>query len=191
MQALLLYAIMAFFSSDRTSPQPLVDAATIVNMQQVAYHLAATGLVLPAERTHTRPEWEEWIRVSAKRRTIIVLYCFECIFTTMNDLPMFPCDELRSFPVPAGKLLWQASDRGRWERGYNQWLVKWQDQPYLLGELMSCQRRAPAESKSRQIWLGEVDEFGMMLMIVINGATTSKSASPSGHSRRLLNWADL
>ena len=186
MQALLLYAIMAYFSSDRTSPEPLVDAGTIMNMQQVSYCLATTGYILPAEETHTRPSWEEWIRASAKRRTIVVLYCFDCVYTTMNGLPMYQCDELRYFPAPAGKLLWQASPREQWERTYNRWLVRWQDRPSLLGDLMICRRRSVEESERLQKWIEEVDEFGMMLMIVVDGAVNAYAASISGAPRRLL-----
>ena len=49
----------------------------IMNIRQVAYRstVIGSGLVTKAEKDHTRPSWEEWIVVSAKRRTILALYC--------------------------------------------------------------------------------------------------------------------
>ena len=140
-----------------------------MNIQQVAYRLATTGLIVEAEKKHIRPEWEEWIKLSAKRRTVLALYCFDCVFRTMNDIPMFPCDELRFMPAPAGKVLWQARSREQWESAYNHWLAKWDKGSFSMGEVMKRRRPESGASERLQMWLEEVDEFGMMMMIVVNG----------------------
>jgi hypothetical protein len=62
--------------------------------------------------------WEDWIAVSAKRRTILALYYFDCLFNRMNSLPTFPCHELKFMPAPTGKALWSAKDEESWESAY-------------------------------------------------------------------------
>ena len=77
-------------------------------------------------------------------------------------------------PAPAGKALWQAQSREEWEARYTAWMARWEGRPYMMGELM--RRRggrgfAGGGGEERlQRWLSEVDEFGMMMMIVVNGA---------------------
>lgn len=197
LQALLLYAIMAFFSSASSSGElspgssarasHLITPATITHLQQVAYRLTTTGttLLLPSEHpaSRTLPTWEDWITVSAKRRTILALYCFHCVFNCMNNLPTFPCDELKLIPAPAGKVLWSARDREGWERAYYAWWTRWSDIPvggggrtggFMMGEMMRRRRRTPGDGGSDerlQRWLSEVDEFGMMIMVVVHGAS--------------------
>ena len=161
--------MMSFFSSGRLETCPLVDETTIVALQKVAYHLTTSGLVTQAEEDHNLPTWEDWIKVSAKRRAILALYCFECVFTVMSGLPTFPCDELMPLPAPAGKVLWQSRDKEQWECAYKQWLTNWKDGPFLMSDLMR-RPRTEAETEKLDRWLGEVDEFGMMIMTVVNSA---------------------
>lgn len=167
-----MYSILAFFSPENVAKQPMVDANTIINIQQVTYRLAMSGfgVVTKAEKAQTRPEWEEWIIVSAKRRVILTVYCFDCVFNTANDLPTFPCDELSFLPAPAGKILWQVQNREQWKTAYNSWLVKWNTGAFTMGDLMKRPNGDQNAEKRLQMWLSEVDEFGMMMMIVVNGA---------------------
>jgi len=115
-----------------------VDENTIINLQQVTYRLAITsaGVITRAEKDHARPEWEEWTIVAAKRRVILTLYCFDCVFNTTKDLPAFPCDELRFLPAPAGKVLWQAQSSEQWKTAYNRWLAKWDTSTFTMGDLI-------------------------------------------------------
>jgi hypothetical protein len=191
LQALLLYAIMSLFSSKHTStgypgsstgPLPLITSSTITSIQQVAYRLATTGtaLLLPCETpishpSHSRslPTWEDWITVSAKRRTVLALYCLDCVFNCTHNLPTFPCDELKFMPAPAGKVLWSAREREGWERAYCAWMARWSDGPsggFMMGELMRRKEKNSSAEERLQRWLSEVDEFGMMMMVVVNGA---------------------
>lgn len=149
-----------------------MNEATITNIQQVAYRSAiiGCGLVTKAEKDHTRPRWEDWITVSAKRRSNLALYCFDCVFTTANNLPTFPCDELIILPAPESKALWQSPSEEQWQTAYKLWLARWDTGAFTMGELMRKPRGASIADKRKQMWLSEVDEFGMMMMVVVGGA---------------------
>ncbi len=155
----------------------MVDENTITNLQQVTYRLAITGagVITSAEKDHARHEWEEWIIVSAKCRVILTLDCFDCVFTTRNDLPTFPCDELRLLPAPAGKVLWQAQSSEQWKTAYNRWLAKWDTSTFTIGDLMKKPNGDTDAEERLQTWLSEVDKLGMMMMVVVNGARSTIS----------------
>ena len=143
-----------------------------MNIQQVAYRSATigSGLVTKAERGHTRPTWAEWIIVSAKRCVNLALYCFDCVFTSANNLPTFPCDELRNLPAPESKTLWQCQTEEQWKSTYNRWLVEWDSGVFTMAELMRKPREDSVADERRQMWLSEVDEFGLMIAVVVDGA---------------------
>lgn len=124
-----------------------------------------SGITAKAEKNHTRSSWEEWITVSAKRRIHLALYCFDCIFTTTNNLPTFPCDELRILPVPVSKNLWQSQSEGQWKNGYNRWIAMWNTGGFTMGELMRKPHGESVADERKQMWLSEVDEFEMMMVV--------------------------
>ena len=150
-----------------------------MNMQHAVHHIAMTLLNARAEKGHIRPQWEEWIEMAAKRRTVLALYCFDCVFATTYDLPVFPCEELRFVPAPASKVLWQAQTREEWESAYNRWLARWGAGPFLMGELMKHSTPDPASDavSRQQMWLEEMDEFGMMMLFVVKGAKLCSCSS--------------
>ena len=115
-----------------------MDEDAITNIQQVAYRstIIGSGLVTKAEKDHTRPSWAEWIIVSAKRRTILALYCFDCFFTTANKLPTVSCDGLRILLASESKLLWQCQVEELWKCAYIRWLAKWDSGGFTMEELM-------------------------------------------------------
>jgi hypothetical protein len=117
-----------------------------------------------AEKSHTRPSWDAWIQAATKRRTIFVLYCFDSVFTNINSLETYPCDELDGLPAPAGKLLWRAQTREEWERLYNRWLWKWDSGIFRVWEL-KAEPQGRVQERRLQMWLEEVDEFGLLLLI--------------------------
>lgn len=136
----------------------------MVNLQEVGYHVGQTGLILRAESSHVRPPWEAWILVNAKRRTISALYCLEWIYAMLNKLPTFPCTELGFMPAVSSKALWDARTNDEWEITYNRWLSRWTvGGGYLMRELMAVQP-GPELDERTEMWLEEVDEFGMMYM---------------------------
>lgn len=171
-QALLIYAIMAFYAPENANKNPIMDANTIINIQQITYRLAMSGhgVVTHAEKSHARPEWEEWIVVSAKRRVILAVYFFDCVFNTANDLPNFPADELEFLPAPGGKVLWQARSSEQWKPAYNMWLARWDAGAFTMGDLMKSPDGDQQAEDRLQMWLSEVDEFGLMVMLAVKGS---------------------
>jgi hypothetical protein len=164
MQALLVYAIILFFLPASETRKYTFDHSILMTLHQVAHKLAKAGLVLPAERNKICPMWEDWIRITAKCRTILALLCFEWAFSVYNHLPAFHCDEIGFILAPASKLLWHANSRAEWENHYNRWQQQWRSRgAYLMEELMGIPPGVYIDSRA-EAWLAETDEFGMMIM---------------------------
>ena len=67
-------------------------------------------------------------------------------------------------PAVSSKALWHASANDEWEATYNCWLARWTvGGGYLMRELMAVQP-GPELDLRTEMWLEEVDEFGMMYM---------------------------
>lgn len=82
----------------------------------------------------------------------------------LNKLPTFPCTELGFMPAVSSKALWDARTNDEWEITYNRWLSRWTvGGGYLMRELMAVQP-GPELDERTEMWLEEVDEFGMMYM---------------------------
>jgi hypothetical protein len=165
---------MLFIPQDSTSnsTSSLIDSATLINLQTLSSRLAQTGLVCSSELTQSRPDWESWIIGEATRRTVYAMYLFDNVFNAMNGMPSFVGEELEDLPAPAEKVLWEARDRGIWEREYNAFLARWEGGGLKLGELWprieGDEDDGDGERKDRvERWVGDVDEFGMMLYAVV------------------------
>lgn len=163
-QSILILAIILFFG-DTQAPavsHPL-DAQLLVEMWQIKHHLASTGLFLEEEVKHTLPPWKKWAIVSAKRRTIISLHHLEWAWSLLYGYPVLTCFELGPLPAPAASYLWQELDGTQWERQYNGWLLQWKGGSYKIGELLHINPGEQLDARS-DMWLAEVDEFGMIIM---------------------------
>jgi hypothetical protein len=100
------------------------------------------------------------------------MYMFDNVFNAMDGMPSFVGEELMDLPAPGAKALWEASDRGSWERGYNGYLARWEGSGLRLGELWprieDDGEQGDGVRKERvERWLGDVDEFGMMLYAIV------------------------
>ncbi|KFY17160.1 hypothetical protein V492_00838 [Pseudogymnoascus sp. VKM F-4246] len=167
-QALVIYAIILLFPTPQKPTTNNLTLQTVVSLQEVGYHVGQTGLMLRAEAAHVRPTWDAWILVNAKRRTMCALYCLEWIYAMLNKLPTFPCTELGFMPTVCSKALWDARTKDEWEASYNCWLARWTvGGGYLMRELMAVQP-GPELDQRTEMWLEEVDEFGMMYMSLVN-----------------------
>ncbi|KFY13567.1 hypothetical protein V491_06360 [Pseudogymnoascus sp. VKM F-3775] len=167
-QALVIYAIILLFPTPQKPTTNNLTLQTVVSLQEVGYYVGQTGLMLRAEASHVRPTWEAWILVNTKRRTMSALYCLEWIYAMLNKLPTFPCTELGFMPAVSSKALWHARTKDEWEATYNCWLARWTvGGPYLMRELMAVQP-GPELDLRTEMWLEEVDEFGMMYMSLVN-----------------------
>ena len=171
-QAYLMYALVLFFRLSQGSSAFFRQA--MITLQELACTTCRRGLVCAADRRHSRPTWEEWIVAESKRRTLYVMYLFDSILSSQENLPTFLGTELRGLPAPSNKFLWQAQRRGQWEKEYNVVLTEWTKQYLTIDELWPVPPGLSdadiAERRDRvNRWLENLDEFGTMLFAVTSG----------------------
>ncbi|KAE8353087.1 hypothetical protein BDV28DRAFT_157301 [Aspergillus coremiiformis] len=160
-QAYLIYAIMLYFSPRGTSR---VTDQMMITLMEMAFRTARNGLFSAAELAHTRPTWESWIVVAAKRRTILAMYLFSSVYNADRRRPNFVAEELRGVYAPGNKALWEAEDRATWNREYDRYLSRWADGMLEISELWRSVETGSVEHRERiERWVQATDAFGMML----------------------------
>lgn len=167
LQALVMYTIILLFPSRVQTSVSSVDQSVFASLQKVVYHIVGTGLVLEEEKGHTRPTWEAWIHVTAKRRAILTLYLLHWSYSVYNCLPSFDCAELGFMPAPAPKVLWQASRKEQWETMYNRWLAQWNGNEYMMREFGAIEP-GPVVNPRAELWLEDADELGILFFSIVN-----------------------
>jgi hypothetical protein len=140
-----------------------MDAQLLIEMWDVKHRLAETGLFLEEEINHTLPSWDKWAIFSAKRRTILGLHHLEWAWSQLHGYPILTCFELAPLPAPAATYLWREQDEKGWNNRYSKWLSKWNKGSYKMAELFNIDPGWNLNVRG-EMWLAEVDEFGMMLM---------------------------
>lgn len=164
-QAYLIYALMMYFSP-LSGFSPVSDS-TIITLMEMAFRTARNGLVCAAEIAHSRPTWESWIVAATKRRAVFTMYLFSSVYNADRLLPDFVAGEMKGVYAPGSKALWNASDRGTWEREYERYLLDWEDGMLEISELWRSEQTGSTERRHRiERWLQTVDEFGMMIFSV-------------------------
>lgn len=169
-QAYLIYSLVLYFRLGKESYSSLRQI--MMNLQDLAAFSAKHGLVCVAEQRHTRPKWEEWIVAESKRRTLYVMYLFDSVLLSEEDLPTFLGTELEGLPAVASKPLWLAQTRTTWEAAYNLHLAEWVDRSLTIDELWPISPGMDEEALSKRRervdqWLENLDEFGTMMYAVI------------------------
>jgi hypothetical protein len=139
--------------------------AILANLQQLVNYVGSVGLVLEEETAHVRPGWEAWVNITARRRAVFTIYLAHWSLSAYHGLPSFDCQELRYMFAPAPKLLWQAKDKDEWESHYDRWLLEWEKDEYLHGEIADIKLNVSLDKRSEK-WLEETDEFGMLIMAI-------------------------
>ena len=88
-----------------------------MNVQQVVYHYCWLRRYCKGrEGSHSsNMGGTDHNLMSAKRRTNPALYCFDCVFTTANNLPTFRYNELGFLPALESKVLWQSPSEEQWK----------------------------------------------------------------------------
>lgn len=172
-QAYLIYTMVLFFRLSQ-GPSSFFRGA-MMNLQHLACSSSRRGLVCVAEERHARPKWEEWIVVEAKRRTLYVMYLLDSVLSAQENLPTFLGVELHGLPAPASKTLWEAQNRGDWEKEFNIFLAEWTERGLTIDELWPVpadyDEPAIARRQSRvDRWLESLDEYGTM-MFAVTGCT--------------------
>ncbi|KAF2716561.1 hypothetical protein K431DRAFT_341896 [Polychaeton citri CBS 116435] len=118
-------------------------------------HLAATGLSLEEEYTHTLPQWRRWALIAAKPRTIYALHHVAWAWSVLHGYPMLSCLELAPLPAPEPGFLWCETDGSNWEKQFCT--------TYKMAELFEIKPGNALDPRS-EMWLSEIDEYGMILM---------------------------
>lgn len=172
-QAYLIYTMVLFFRLSQ-GPSSFFRGA-MMNLQELACSASRRGLVCATDERHARPRWEEWIVAEAKRRTLYVMYLFDSVLSAQENLPTFLGVELRGLPAPASKALWEAQNRGVWEKEFNAFLAEWTESGLAIDELWPVpadyDETAIARRQSRvDHWLESLDEYGTM-MFAVTGCT--------------------
>jgi hypothetical protein len=140
-----------------------MDAQLLVEIWSIKHSLSHTGLFLDVEVNHTMPSWQRWAIVSAKRRTMLALHHLEWAWSLLHGYPVLTCFDLGPLPAPAACYLWRESDEKQWVYQYDEWLSRWKEGSYKIGELFHIRANEALDERS-EMWLAEADEFGMVLM---------------------------
>lgn len=144
-----------------------MEDVDLLILQDLASRTAKSGIVSTSELSSTRPTWETWIMVSAKRRSLITMYLFQDVYNFQKGLPNSVADELQDIIVPGVKALWETRDRERWIQEYDHHLSIWHDGMLRLSELWQSTETGSDLRRTRIVrWLQSADEFGMMLFAV-------------------------
>lgn len=170
-QAYLIYSMVLFFRLGDTSSSFLRQA--MMNLQDLACCSSRQGVMCIAEKHHSRPRWEAWVVVEAKRRTLFTMYLFDNVLSALDGLQTFLGTELEGLPAPSNKSLWRAQTRHEWETEYNVHLVDWKEGGFRIDETWPIPTDVlgdEAELLERRNrvdkWLESVDEFGTMIYAV-------------------------
>ncbi|KAK5988347.1 hypothetical protein PT974_12498 [Cladobotryum mycophilum] len=147
--------------------QSLLIHMKMMKLHEVAHILAKTGLTLAEEEPKAAPEWEDWIRITTKTRTILAFFCFEWAFSAYNNLLSYHCHEIGFILAPTSKLLWLATTKEEWERRYSRWMLRWRPRGFFrMEELMAIPPGVQVDERVNA-WLAETDEFGIMIMAMV------------------------
>jgi hypothetical protein len=158
------------FSEDKWNRTHRVEQALIFGLQDICLELAASGVLLNAEVNSEIPDWNEWVIVASKRRTVLAAHQVLWIWSLLHGYPPFACRELGFMPSPAPKVLWDARSDG-WQSLYQDWMGRWQGGPHRLEELQVIGPEVETDPRT-QMWLEEADEFGLLLMSEGTGMTS-------------------
>lgn len=170
-QAYLIYSMVLYFRLDVARDHSLRQ--TMITLQELAHASCKGGLVCATDRARTRPRWEEWIVTEAKRRTLYMMYLFDSVISTQENVPTYLGTELQGLPAPAARTIWEADTRSDWEQAYNIFLAEWMEPGLAIDELWPI----PAELNEVEVaqirsrvdhWLEDIDGFGTMLYAVVS-----------------------
>ncbi|KAJ6000009.1 hypothetical protein N7481_000418 [Penicillium waksmanii] len=170
-QAYLIYSMVLYFRLDVARDHSLRH--TMITLQELAHASCKGGLVCATDQARTRPRWEEWIITEAKRRTLYMMYLFDSVISTQENVPTYLGTELQGLPAPAARMIWEAGTRSDWEQAYNLFLAEWMEPSLAIDELwpipVELNEVEIAKRRSRvDHWLEDIDGFGTMLYAVVS-----------------------
>lgn len=170
-QAFLIYSMVLYFRLDVARNHSLRQ--TMITLQELAHASCKGGIVCLSDQNRSRPRWEEWIVTEAKRRTLYMMYLFDSVISTQENVPTYLGTELQGLPAPASKTIWEASTRSDWEQAYNLFLAEWMEPGLAIDELWPIpddMSESDIERRRSRVdhWLEDIDEFGTMLYAVVS-----------------------
>lgn len=174
LQAVVIYTIILLAPSTGDEKNSTSDDEVSRKVETFVLHVVRSGLFLSEERAQTRPSWEAWVYVTAKRRAILALYLLHWAYSFLHEVPCFDCRDLGFMPAPAPKALWQAHTENEWNTKYIHWLARWSGQIYLQAEFGHIQPGAGLSPRAER-WLGEADEFGFIMASIRKFLQASKA----------------
>ncbi|KAL5337898.1 hypothetical protein BJX70DRAFT_367990 [Aspergillus crustosus] len=168
LQAVTIYLIILLFPHGGSRPT-LPDTNVFRKIQDLVNYTVSSGLFLQEEREQMRPSWAAWVHVTSKRRAVLALYLLHWAYAIFHNVPSLDCHELGFIPAPAAKILWHAQTEQEWNLHYIKWLARWDGQGYLQGEFDRIQPGIKMDERAER-WLEETDEFGMIMIAIVNAA---------------------
>ncbi|KAL4908354.1 hypothetical protein BDW74DRAFT_175043 [Aspergillus multicolor] len=166
LQAVTIYIIILLFPANGSRPT-LPDVHLFRKVQDLVNYTASSGLFLQEEREQMRPDWSAWVHVTSKRRAVLSLYLIHWAYAVFHGIPSFNCRELAFMPAPAAKILWQAQSEQEWNSLYIKWLARWDGHGYIQGEYDQIRPGIKMQPRAEK-WLEEADEFGMIMISIVN-----------------------
>jgi hypothetical protein len=106
LQALAIYAVILLFPKGSSTRTHEDDQGLILAFQDITLRVAASGLALSSELDGNQPTWNEWAYISAKRRTILMVYFLTWAWSEVHGYEPLHCAELVFMLAPAAKSLW-------------------------------------------------------------------------------------
>ncbi|KAI1263186.1 hypothetical protein F5Y18DRAFT_132184 [Xylariaceae sp. FL1019] len=176
-QSLIILLVLLIFSSNSQSTPSALPHGISTQVQILAYYALKQGMVLQEEAEHTRPPWRVWAHIEAKRRTHLALYYIHWAYSVYQGTRHFDCLELGRMLAPGPKYLWQATDEKTWNNLYVRWLAQWDGREIVQAEFFLVDR-VPVMERRVEMWLEDADEFGMLMLGLMNGARRDMSQLP-------------
>lgn len=169
LQASTIYILLRIFSDDSFSID--FDNDLIQTMTSIAIKSEESGFLCTSEVSGEIPTWSEWILMESKRRTITLLFIIHLLFDINPGQHAKALSGLSQLPLPAYKLIWQATTKSEWMKHYNDWLrgregrftLSYGDMLYL-GKIGKTGGEDP-RLKDLNAWYTNVDAFGILVMM--------------------------
>ncbi|KAI0408477.1 hypothetical protein F4802DRAFT_594408 [Xylaria palmicola] len=182
MQSLMVLLALLFFPSNRQGTVSVVPGHIFASIQEMACHVLSTGMLLHEEASHERPPWRIWAHIEAKRRTLISIYFLHWAYSAYHGTRHFNCLQLSRMLAPGPKWLWQATDERTWAGLYARWLAQWDGRELIQGEFFLVEK-GPAMDPRVEMWLEDADEFGLMMVSIMNASQRDLTKIPGaeGH----------
>jgi hypothetical protein len=124
-------------------------------------------LVCHAEVQGQRPDWQEWVLVESKRRTVTLLFILHLMFDIKPEQRAKSKVGLTVLPLPAHKSLWEAKAEDEWIVKYDEMLRLREGRGYLRYlDLMELGKGNGGERmKDLNAWMVSGDAFGILVMM--------------------------